>query len=247
MRELDLNADLGEVDPAIDEALMAFITSANIACGGHAGDAESMRLTVALARRHGVGIGAHPGYADRKHFGRAAMDLPPAAVVDLILSQVAALDAIARAQGAAVGHVKPHGALYNQAERDAALADTIVAAVAAFARPLTLVGRSGSAMEEAARAVGLPFAREAFADRRYRRDGSLTPRSQPGSVLRTPDEVAEQVRRLCTQSEVIADDGAVVPVTFETLCLHSDTPSAAALAGRIRRELDAIGVSVRLR
>ena len=245
MRALDLNADVGEVDPRIDEELIPLITSANIACGGHAGDQGSMRRTVVLAGRHGVRVGAHPGYADREHFGRVPLLLEPAAVIALVRSQVAALEAIARAEGTLIRHVKPHGALYNQAERDAALALTLVTAVAGYPRPLVLVGRAGSALEQAALEAGLRFAPEAFADRRYRRDGSLLPRSQPGAVLASPEEVAAQVRRLCTESEVLADDGTRVAVAFETLCLHSDTAGAPALARRIRRELEALGVTIR--
>lgn len=245
MRALDLNADVGEVDPRVDEALIPLITSANVACGSHAGDPERMRRAVVLAGRHGVQVGAHPGYPDREHFGRVPMGLQPAAVVDLVRSQVAALDAIARAEGTLIRHVKPHGALYNQTERDAGLAAALVSAVAGYPRSLVLVGRAGSALERAAREAGLDFAPEAFADRRYRRDGSLLPRSQPGAVLASPDEVAAQVRRLCTESEVLADDGARVAVAFETLCLHSDTAGAPALARLVRRELQALGVTIR--
>ncbi|HYM49534.1 MAG TPA: 5-oxoprolinase subunit PxpA [Candidatus Limnocylindrales bacterium] len=245
MKEVDLNADVGEIDPRIDEALIPLITSANIACGGHAGDAGSMRRTVELARRHGVRVGAHPGYPDREHFGRRAMALPKGEVVALIRAQVEALEAVALQAGATVSHVKAHGALYNQAERVPELAAWIVEAVSGLPRPMTLVGRAQSAMEDAARAAGLPFAAEAFADRRYRRDGTLLPRTEPGAVLESEGEVAEQVRRLCTLGEVVADDGVIVPVAFETLCLHSDTPSAARLAARIRDLLAGLGVRVR--
>jgi UPF0271 protein len=245
MRAIDLNADVGEIDASIDAELIPLLTSASIACGGHAGTEESMRRTVAIARQHGVQVGAHPGYRDREHFGRRPLQLERAEVVELIRSQVAALEAVATAEGAALRHVKVHGALYNQAERDPDLAAAVVSAVVGYPRPLLLVGRAGSAMEDAARRAGAAFAREAFADRRYLSDGSLKPRSQPGAVIESVDEVAEQVRRLCTRREVVADDGSVVRVAFETLCVHSDTPGSAGLARRVRAELAAICLSLR--
>src|SRR6202171_4530059 len=203
-----------------------------------------MRTTVALAIRKSVAVGAHPGYDDREGFGRRPMQLTSAEIMDLLLYQLGALDAIARSSGATVRHVKPHGALYNQAETDDALAAAIVAAVRAFDYGLRLVGRAGSAMARAAAAVGHPFTPEAFADRRYRVDGTLVPRSQPGAVLTDPEEVARQVLSLVTHGEVVANDGSHLPIAFETLCLHGDTPGSAALASRGRQELQALGVSV---
>jgi UPF0271 protein len=244
VRQIDLNADVGEGDPEADEALLPLVTSANVACGAHAGDAHSMRATVALAIRDGVAVGAHPGYDDRTNFGRRPMQLSAEQIKDLFLSQLGTLDAIARAAGVVLRHVKPHGALYNQAESDDALAVSIIAAVRAFDPNLRLVGRAGSAMARAAATVGHPFTPEAFADRRYRSDGSLLPRSEPGAVLTDPHEVARQVRRLVTHSEVVASDGSHVPVAFETLCLHGDTPGSAVLAARIRQELRDLGVIV---
>src|SRR5256885_6775310 len=201
-----------------------------------------MRRTVALAQRHGVALGAHPGYDDREGFGRRPMRLATEAIKDLLLRQLGALDAIARSEGAIVRHVKPHGALYNQAEADDALAAAIIAAVRAFDPNLRLVGRAGSAMARAAAAVGHPFTPEAFADRRYRTDGSLLPRSEAGAVLTDAEEVARQVRSLVTHGEVVASDGSHVPIAFETLCLHGDTPRSAVLAARIRGDLHALGV-----
>lgn len=244
MRQLDLNADVGEGDPRADEALLRLVTSANVACGLHAGDADTMRATVALAVSHGVAVGAHPGYDDRANFGRRPMHLSVAELNELLGKQLRALDAIARRGGAILTHVKPHGALYNQAETDAALAAAVVAAVRGFDPDLRLVGRAGSAMAGAALAVGHPFTPEAFADRRYRGDGSLLPRSEPGAVLTDPEEVVRQVRSLVTRGEVVASDGSRVPVAFETLCLHGDTPGSAGLASRTRRELSALGVRV---
>ena len=244
MRQVDLNADVGEGLPDVDAALLALVTSANIACGLHAGDPHTMRKTVALAVRHGVAVGAHPGFDDREGFGRRPVQLSAIELADLILYQLGALDAIARAEGAALHHVKPHGALYNQGERDETLAVDIITAVRTFDPQLRLVGRAGSAMARAAARLGHPFTAEAFADRRYRADGSLVARSEPGAVLTQPDKVAAQVRRLVTEGEVLSDDGTRVPVAFETLCLHGDTPGAGALAARILQELRALGVSV---
>lgn len=244
MRQLDLNADVGEGQPEIDDALLALVTSANVACGLHAGDAHSLRRTVALAVRHDVSVGAHPGFDDREGFGRRRRDLKPPEIKDLMLYQLGALDAIARAEGTILHHVKPHGALYNQAAADESLARAVIAAIRAFDRDLRLVGRAGSAMERAARDLGHPFTPEAFADRRYRADGSLLPRSEPGALLTDAGDVAAQVRALVTQSEVVSSDGRRARVSFETLCLHGDTPGAPALAARVRQELDSLGVDV---
>jgi 5-oxoprolinase (ATP-hydrolysing) subunit A len=244
VRQLDLNADVGEGDPITDGALLPLVSSANVACGFHAGDAQTMRATVALAVRHGVAVGAHPGFNDREGFGRRPQQLTADEIRELLRPQLAALDAIARAEGTMLHHVKPHGALYNQAETDGTLAAAIVAAIRAFDPTLRLVGRAGSAMEHAARAVGHPFTAEAFADRRYQSDGTLLPRSEPRAVLTDPEEVARQVLRLVTDGEVFASDGSRVAVSFGTLCVHGDTPGAATLARRVRRELNALGVSV---
>lgn len=244
MRQLDLNADVGEGDPETDEALLALVTSANVACGFHAGDADTMRATVAMAMRHGVAIGAHPGFDDREGFGRRQQHLASDEVRELLSSQLSALDAIAGTEGARLRHVKPHGALYNQAETDEALAAAIVAAIRAFDPALRLVGRAGSAMEHGARAAGHPFTAEAFADRRYRPDGTLLPRLEPGAVLTDTEDVAGQVRSLVTDSEVRASDGSRIAVSFGTLCVHGDTPGAATLARRIRQELATLGVRV---
>lgn len=243
MRTIDLNADVGE-SAGDDASLIPLITSANVACGGHAGDPEIMRATVILALRHGVAVGAHPGYVDREHFGRRPMTLDESQVVELVLDQVGALDAIATAEMATIVHVKAHGALYNQAEVDDRLARSLVKAVQRYPRRLALVGRAGSAMERAARAAGLAFRAEAFADRRYQADGTLVSRSEPGSVLDDPGAVASQVRRLVRDGEVETNDGSRIPVAFETLCLHGDTPGAARLAQQVRQVLAELGVAV---
>ena len=244
MRQLDLNADVGEGNPETDEALLALVTSANVACGIHAGNTDTMRATVAMAMRHGVAVGAHPGFDDREGFGRRQQHLTSDEIRELLFSQLRALEAIAGTEGATLRHVKPHGALYNQAETDGALAAAIVAGIRAFDPGLRFVGRAGSAMEQAARAAGHPFTAEAFADRRYRADGTLAPRSEAGAVLIDPEEVAGQVRSLVTDSEVRASDGSRIAVSFGTLCVHGDTPGAVTLARRIRQELAALGVRV---
>jgi UPF0271 protein len=242
--QLDLNADVGEGLPEVEASLIPLISSANIACGLHAGNADTIAKTVGLALRHGVAIGAHPGFDDREGFGRRRRDLTPQQVVDLMLYQLGALAAIAAAVGASLGHVKPHGALYNQAESDRSLAVAIVTGIRAFDPTMRLVGRAGSAMQQAADALGHAFTAEAFADRRYRADGSLLPRSEPDAVLVDPDRVGAQVRSLVISNHVIASDGSRVPVSFQSLCVHGDTPGAPALAARVRQEIEACGVSV---
>jgi UPF0271 protein len=244
VRQLDLNADVGEGEPGIDEALIPLMSSVNIACGLHAGGPATMSASVKLALHNGVAIGAHPGYADREGFGRRPRQHSAAEVLELIIFQLGALAAIARAQGALLGHVKPHGALYNQAENDAGLAEIIVAAIRSFDPRLRLVGRAGSAMHRAAARMSHPFTAEAFADRRYQPDGSLLPRSEPGSVLIDAREAVAQVRSLVTEGEVRASDGSRVKVAFETLCLHGDTPGAPQLAVQIREQLHGLGVGV---
>jgi len=241
---VDLNADVGEGFPEIDAALMPLITSANIACGLHAGDAHVMAKTVALAMQSGVAVGAHPGYDDREGFGRRPRELHPEQVVELLLYQLGALQAIADVVGASLQHVKPHGALYNQAEVDRALAVAIIGAIRAFDPTLRLVGRAGSAMQDAAMALGHPFTAEAFADRRYRGDGTLLPRTEPGAVLDDPEQVAAQVRSLVTEGETVASDGSRLRIAFQSLCVHGDTPGAPSLASRVRQQLAASGVSV---
>ena len=242
MRSIDLNADVGEGGD--DEALLPFISSANIACGAHAGDTETMRRVVGQAIACDVSIGAHPGYADREGFGRRPMQLTHVRLLDLLLTQIETLDGIAEREGTSITHVKPHGALYNQAEHDDDLAARIVAALRAYRRPLRLLGRAGSAMERAAKKAAWPFLAEAFADRRYRADGSLVPRAESGAVITQSDAVVEQVRGLVVDGEAILRDGTRVPVTFESLCLHGDTPGARELVRTIRQELVRLGVMV---
>jgi UPF0271 protein len=227
-----------------DSTLMPFLTSANVACGLHAGSPTLMDRTVRAAQARGVRVGAHPGYADRENFGRSDVSLPDEEVRALVLYQVSALNGIARARGVRLSHVKAHGALYNRAAKDARLARVIAEAVRDFDPRLRIVGLAGSVQLEAARAVGLHAAAEAFADRRYLPDGSLMPRSQSGSVLRAPGEAAEQALRIVRHGEVLASDGSRLRVRAETLCLHGDTDGAAAIARAVREALENAGVAV---
>ena len=245
---MDLNADVGESFGAYtlgqDAALMRVITSANIACGFHAGDPGVMRETVRLARDHGVAVGAHPGFADLAGFGRREMRLTPREAEDLVVYQIGALAGIAAAQGVRLHHVKPHGALYNMAARDAALAGAIARAVAAVDRSLILFGLPGSELVQAGAREGLRTAGEGFADRAYRPDGTLVPRTEPGAVIHDPDTVVGRAVAMARDRAVPAADGARVELSVETICVHGDTPDAGALATRIRHALTEAGISV---
>jgi UPF0271 protein len=239
---MDLNADLGEgMD---DGPILPFLTSANVACGLHAGGPLTMERTVAQALSRGVKVGAHPGYPDRENFGRTAMDLPLEEVRALILYQVGALDGFVRARGGHLSHVKTHGALYNRAARDPQLARAIAEAVRAYRGDLVLVGLANSVQLSEARDAGLRAAGEAFADRRYLPDGSLMPRSQPGAVLHDADEAAEQALRIAREGSVVAADGSRVRIDAETLCLHGDTPGAVKIASAVRERLESAGVGI---
>jgi UPF0271 protein len=245
---VDLNADVGErpgaEGVAADAEIVAAVTSANVACGFHAGDAETMRAVCDIAVLKRKRIGAHVSFLDREGFGRRESDVEPEVLREQVVQQIKALQIIARAAGGAVGYVKPHGALYNQAESDQALALALIEAIRAFDPRLRVVGRAGSAMQRAAEALDQAFTREAFADRRYASDGSLMPRTEPGAVIADPEQVAAQVRSLVTKSEVQTGDGSRVQIAFETLCVHGDTPGAPALAARVRQELQSLGVTV---
>jgi 5-oxoprolinase (ATP-hydrolysing) subunit A len=246
---IDLNSDLGESfgpwPMGQDAALMDSISSANVACGFHAGDPGVMRATIALAREKDVAIGAHPGFQDLVGFGRREMKATPAEVEDLVLYQVSALAGMAGAQGVRLQHVKAHGALYNMACRDRALADAIAKAVAAFDRSLILFGLPNSELLRAGIAAGLSVAAEAFADRAYDPDGSLTSRAKPGSVINDTQKVVERAVRMVRDRKVIAVDGSTIALQADTICLHGDTPGAAAHAIAVRKGLEAAGVEVR--
>jgi len=249
MPTIDLNSDLGESfgrwTLGHDAELMASITSCNIACGYHAGDPEVMRRTVRLAREHGVAIGAHPGLPDLVGFGRRAMSVTAAEVENLVLYQVGALAAIARAEGTRLQHVKPHGALYNMAIKDRGLADGIARAVASFDPSLLLFGLPGTELLRAGDAAGLPLAAEGFADRNYEADGSLTPRTEPDAVIHDAAAVVTRAVQMAREGVVISRGGEEVPMRVATICTHGDTPGSHTLARRIRDGLERAGIKVR--
>jgi UPF0271 protein len=227
-----------------DAALMPFITSANIACGFHAGDPQVMECTVRLALQHGVAIGAHPGFPDRVGFGRRALDATPAEIENDVLYQIGALAAFARAAGAALAHVKVHGALYNLAATRPETARAIARTIARFDANLVMVGLAGSAMIDAAREQGLRVAREGFADRAYNRDGTLRSRREPGALIDDPRRAAEQALQLVREQTVTTWDGETIPMVVDTLCIHGDTSLAVQIARAVREALEQNGVTV---
>ena len=245
---IDLNSDLGESfgpwPMGQDAALMDSISSANVACGFHAGDPGAMRATIALARAKGVAIGAHPGFQDLVGFGRREMKASPAEVEDLVLYQVSALAGMAAAQGVTLQHVKAHGALYNMACRDRSLADAIARAVASFDRSLILFGLPNSELLRAGETAGLKVAAEVFADRAYDPDGSLTSRAKPGSVIHDTPAVVQRAIRMVKDKQVVAVDGSTISLQADTICLHGDTPGAAEHARAVRQGLEAAGIQV---
>jgi len=239
---VDLNADVGEgMD---DAALLPFLTSANVACGFHAGDPTVMDATVEQALARGVRVGAHPGYPDRENFGRIRMDLPAAAVERLVLYQIAALEGFVRSRGARLTHVKPHGALYHAAAQSWDIARAIAAGVLRAGTGLVVVAQPGTKLLDAAREAGLPAAAEAFADRRYRSDGTLVPRTEPDALLTDPEEAAGQALSLARDRFVVARDGSRIAVEADTICVHGDTPGAPEIARRISEELRQAGIAV---
>ena len=246
---IDLNADVGESfgrwSLGDDGEVLQSITSANVACGFHAGDPGAMRATVQAARAAGVAVGAHPGFPDLVGFGRRNLAASPREVEDLVLYQVGALAAIAAAEGVGLQHVKPHGALYNMAVRDRSLAEAIARAVVAFDRALILFGLPGSELLRAGADAGLRTAAEGFADRGYAKDGTLIPRDRAGALVTDAEEVVGRAVRMARDGTVTAADGHDVSVRVATICVHGDTPGAPALTRRIRAGLEAAGVSVR--
>jgi UPF0271 protein len=245
---IDLNSDLGESfgpwPMGQDAALMDSISSANVACGFHAGDPGAMRAAIQLAREKGVAIGAHPGFPDLVGFGRREMKATPEEVENLVLYQVSALAGMAAAQGMRLQHVKAHGALYNMACRDRALADAIAKAVASLDRSLILFGLPNSELLRAGKAAGLPAAAEVFADRAYDPDGSLTARSKPGSVIADTQQVVERAIVMVRDRRVIAVDGSTIELQADTICLHGDTPGAADHARAVRDGLESAGIRI---
>jgi 5-oxoprolinase (ATP-hydrolysing) subunit A len=246
---IDINADLGESFGAYtighDAGLMHAITSANVAAGFHAGDPSVLRDTIRLAKARGVAVGAHPGFPDLVGFGRRELNATPREIEDLVLYQIAAVQGVAAAEGVTVQHVKPHGALFNMAVRNADLAAAIARAVAAIDRSLILFGLPGSEILRAGRAAGLRVAAEVFADRAYEPDGSLMSRRKPGSVIHDPAAVIARAVKMVTGRSVIASDGSVVPLEADTICVHGDTPGSDVLAGSLRAGLEAAGVTVK--
>jgi UPF0271 protein len=245
---IDVNADLGEgfgVWPAAADAdILPLVTSANVACGFHAGDPVRMRETVALAAAHGVVLGAHPGYPDLLGFGRREIGASPEDVAAYVIYQVGALDAIARAAGSRVRYVKPHGALYNRASREPAVARAIAYAVKAVDPALALLGLAGSALVRAAEQAGIRAVREAFIDRGYRPDGSLVPRGEPGALLDDVDAAAERAVRMAKERTVAAVDGTDIRVEADSLCVHGDGRDAVRVLTAVRAALAAAGISV---
>lgn len=246
---IDLNADAGESFGAYtlgdDAALMRSITSVNVAAGFHAGDPSVLRRTIQLARDHQVAIGAHPSFADRQGFGRREMRVSSQDAEDLVLYQIAAVAGVARAEGASLSHVKPHGAMYNMAATDRELAEAIARATFAFDASLALYAPPRSALAAAGKAMGLAVVLEAFADRAYQPDGSLVPRSAPGAVIVNIEDVVTRAMQMAVERTVIAADGTVVQVDADSLCIHGDTAGAPSLAAWIRAGLQSSGVDVR--
>ncbi|EHG6000189.1 5-oxoprolinase subunit PxpA [Escherichia fergusonii] len=241
--KIDLNADLGE-GCASDAELLTLVSSANIACGFHAGDAQTMQASVREAVKNGVAIGAHPGFPDQENFGRTAMQLPPETVYAQTLYQIGALAAITHAEGGVMRHVKPHGMLYNQAAKDPQLADAIAKAVHACDPALILVGLAGSELIRAGKHYGLTTRQEVFADRGYQADGSLVPRSQPGALIEDEEQSLAQTLEMVQNGRVKSITGEWTPVEAQTVCLHGDGEHALAFARHLRAAFLERGIAV---
>ncbi len=246
---VDLNCDMGEsfgrYTLGDDAALLEVVTSANVACGFHAGDPEVMQRTVACAVRNGVAVGAHPGYPDLQGFGRRDLSMTSSALEAGLIYQIGALAAFVQAEGTTLSHVKPHGALYNAAARDASIAKTIVRAIYALDPNLVIVTQPGTPLALSAREIGLRVALEGFADRAYQPDGTLRSRSEPEAVLHEPDLIAARAVRMVTERKVEAYNGEEIPLAIDTLCVHGDTPGAATIARAVREALTEAGIEVR--
>jgi 5-oxoprolinase (ATP-hydrolysing) subunit A len=245
---VDLNADVGESFGARhvgdDEPIFRCVTSANVACGIHAGDPNVIAATIKAAADHKVAVGAHPSYPDTTGFGRQSIDVPSDELRHVIVYQIGAVDALARSLGVSLVHVKPHGALYNDAAKNAALAATVASAVAAYDRNLILVGLAGSHSLAAGKAAGLRVAAEAFCDRVYEPDGSLRSRSHPDALIDDPRKAAAQAVEIAVNQQAIARNGKPVEVRAQTLCIHGDAPNAVVVASAIRQALIAAGVEI---
>lgn len=249
MKRIDLNCDMGEMPEAIadgtQESLMPSLTSVNVACGGHAGDASTMKTTIEQALRWKLAIGAHPGYPDRANFGRVALDLPPEIIADSVFEQMRMFAGIATSCGASVVHVKPHGALYNRAAASRAVAQAIAGGVRRWSRDVTLVGLAGSLMLDVFRDAGFRVAAEAFADRRYEADGTLRSRRFEGALLRDPAEAGQQALRIVDRGTVVASGGAEITVNAQSICIHGDTPGAPKIAAAVAQTLRQAGVELK--
>jgi len=249
MPSIDLNADAGESfgpwKMGSDEALYPLLSSVNLAAGFHAGDPLTMQRSIALAKRHGVAVGAHPGFPDRVGFGRRDLAVTPEQAYADTIYQIGALAAFLQVQGMPLHHVKPHGALYLQMLRNESTAEAVAQAVRDYDTELPLVLLPNTPMEEAARRVGVRYVREAFPDRAYLSDGRLAPRSMEGALVREPEQAAERAVQMVLEGRVAALDGGEVEVQADTLCVHGDNPEAVEIARAVRRALEAAGVDVR--
>jgi 5-oxoprolinase (ATP-hydrolysing) subunit A len=249
MKCIDINCDMGESPERLadgnQEALMRYVTSANIACGSHAGDRQMMQTTIEQARRWKVAVGAHPGYEDRADFGRRELQLSSQEITASVHKQILTLAEIAEECGAQIDHVKPHGALYHQAVHDREIARAIATGVCCWKNDVVMVGLAGSLMLDEFRAAGLDVAAEAFADRRYEADGSLRSRKFENALLRNPTEAAAQALRIVEQGSVVATGDRVVPLQAQTICIHGDTPGALQIAEAVSRTLRSAGITLK--
>jgi UPF0271 protein len=247
-RIIDLNSDVGEsfgpYQMGNDEALFPIITSANIACGFHAGDPGTIRKTLDLAARHHVAVGAHPGYPDRLHFGRVPLPYPVQEIVDLVLYQVGALQIMAESSGLELQHIKLHGALYHTAANDNRLVDSLLDALVSLHRSLILIGPPNSVMQKEAEDRGIDYAAEGFADRSYTDDGTLSPRTQKDSLIMDPEKAGRQALQIAKEGKVTAISGMTIPLKVSTLCIHGDTPGAVAIAKHVRDLLEESEIEV---
>ena len=248
-REIDLNADCAESfgpwSMGDDAAIMEIVSSANIACGFHGGDPDTMLRTVELARANGVGIGAHPGYDDKIGFGRRVLAMKPDQITRMVAYQTGAMLGVARLAGGEVRHVKAHGALSNLASEDPAVADAVAAGVRAVDPRLVLLAVAKTELERAGRQAGLAVACEIFADRAYRPDATLVPRSEPGAMIHDGADAARRVVRMVEEGAIVAEDGTRIETDIHSICVHGDNPGAVAIAGQVRRALEARGYALR--
>ena len=248
MKLIDLNCDMGEMPEALadgsQEELMRYISSANIACGGHAGNAETMCATVEQALRHNVTVGAHPGYEDPANFGRNELQLSSEQIAASVHKQILALDEVATKLGSRIAHIKPHGALYNQAARQREIARAIAEGVRRWRTDVVLVGLAGSLMLDEFRSAGFAVASEAFADRRYEKDGTLRSRKFNDALLLDPEQAAHQALQIVQQGRVTAADGSNISVLAQTICIHGDSPGALRIAARVHGHLESAGIKI---